>query len=444
MTLRSGGLISGLDTNALISQLVQLERAPIQKLESKKSAYNSQLSLLGGIKSALSELKTKMKELDTASELVSMAATSSLETAVTADATGDAAAADYTVEVVQVARAEKDRSQGFSAIDAEVTAGTFTLTVKGGDAQNVTIEEGDTLQDVVAKINDEVVGATASIISDGTNYYLSLTADETGHTVGGAASDAIVISESYSGGAGQQLTMAEIQAAENALVTLDGLNVESDTNDIQSALTGVTLHVHEVTTSQETLTIQPDKSELEAKLQEFADAYNKIIELVLKETKVTAKTNRQATLAGDSSIRNLRAAMSSAVGFPIPSLAGNDYDALSTFGIKTDALGKLSIDSEDLQAALDDDLRSVTKVFTADDGLATRLLDLVGNYIDSDGILQARTDGLNRSIKAIDSRIFNMELRVQSYEINLVRQFTTLESTVSSLQTQGNFLASAL
>lgn len=444
MPLRSGGLISGLDTNTLIAQLVDLERMPIKKLEAKKQAYQSQLSLLGGIKGALSDLEDKIKDLDSLNELIAMSAGSTNEAAFTADATGDAAAASYTIEVDAVATAEKNRSVGFSTPSDVVQAGTLSIDIKGGGNQDVTIDAGDTLKDVIAKINDTVEGATASLISDGTSFYLSLTADDTGHTVGGDPSDAIVITESYGGGGGQTLSLAEIAAAGNAQITLDGLNVESEKNDIQAAVSDVTIHVKKVTTGPETLTVAPDKAEIETKLQEFVDSYNKAIELVQKEMKVTAQTNRATTLAGDSAIRNLKQALSGVATFQVPSLAGTNYNALSTFGITTDSLGKLSLNSGDLQDALDDDIQNVTKAFTASDGIADNLLKTLDSYTSSDGVLSARTDGINKSIKHIDTRIFSMELRVQSFETNLVRQYSALESTISAIQAQGNFLASAL
>jgi flagellar hook-associated protein 2 len=62
---RSGGLASGLDTNSIVQQLVQIERIPISKLQQKKSAQQTQLSSIGKVKSALSDLIKQMKALDT-------------------------------------------------------------------------------------------------------------------------------------------------------------------------------------------------------------------------------------------------------------------------------------------------------------------------------------------------------------------------------------------
>lgn len=444
MPLRSGGLVSGLDTNTLISQLVGLERQPIEKLKQRKAAYQTQLSTIGTLKSALNDLKAAAKKLDTANELLSMTGTSSSETHFEASATGDAAAASYSLDVDAIALAEKNRSDGFDSATSQVRQGTLSITVKGGDTQDITIESGDTLQDVVAKINDSVNGASASIISDGTSSYLSLTADETGHTLGGSASDAIEINESYGGGGGDKLQLSEIQTASNALLTLDGLNVESESNDVTSAITGVTIHVHKETSSTETLTIEPDKVAIEASMQAFVDAYNTAIELVVKETTVTAGTDRTSTLAGDATIRGLRLSLSQAVSAGVGSLSTTNYDSLSSIGITTETTGKLKLDSDKLQTALDASVSNVSKIFTASDSISQRLLSVVEPYAAVDGVLTARTDGINQSIKSIDTRISGMELRVQQFEMSLVRQFTALEMTVSQIQDQGSYLSQFL
>lgn len=440
--IRSGGLITGLDTNTLIASLVGIERQPITKLQKKKSGFQSQISLIGGIKSALTDLTKKAKELDTASELVTNTALSTNEDAFTATATGAAAKSSYSLEVTALAKAEKNRSDGF-ATDAQVNAGTLSLVVQEGDAQDIIIEEGDTLRDVAAKINDQAEGVSASIIDDGTNIYLSITADSTGHT-GAVSSSAITITETYTGSGGADMNLIETQTAQNARIKVDGLEIESESNTFKDAVSGLTIKAIELTTEEETLTVEADHEAIEAKLQEFVDAYNKAMDLVLTETKVAANTNRETTLAGDSTIRTIRSAISNAVNYSIDSLDNGKFDALSAIGIKTGADGTLKLDSKKVQEALEADVNNVQKLFTASDGVSARLIDAIDSYTAIDGILANRTDGINDSIKNIDTRVERLEIRVAAYEKRLVSQFTALEISVSSLQEQGNYLASAL
>ena len=58
-----GGLASGLDTKAIISALVAIERRPILALEQKKTGYGKQKTLFGDLKGLLDKLTTAAKAL---------------------------------------------------------------------------------------------------------------------------------------------------------------------------------------------------------------------------------------------------------------------------------------------------------------------------------------------------------------------------------------------
>jgi flagellar hook-associated protein 2 len=443
MAIQTSGLASGIDTKSLISSLINIEKMPIQKLQVKKSAYNAQLSAISSVKSALTELKTNLKTIDTKKEVLVMKGTSSSDTSFTATATGDAAATTYDVTVDALAVAEKNRSTAFASSTDTVTAGTISFKVKGGAAQDVTIAEGATLLDVAAAINADVTGATASIINDGTSSYLSITADESGHTIGGTASNALAISETYTGVTGSALNLIETKTASNAKLTIDGLIVESESNAVQNAVTGLTITAKKVTTQNETLAISVDKEGVEAKVQAFVDTYNKLTSMLKKQTTVTKTTNRSRTLASDPTIRALQSSLSNNVISSVISLAGQKFDSLASLGITTSA-GQLKLDSTKFQAALDANSNNVSQIFTSTDGLAARLTAAIDPYAATGGLLASRTEGINSSIKSLDNRIAQLNLRVSKYEQHLLKTFTSLETTISSIKEQGNYLASAL
>src|SRR5947209_8579173 len=62
-----GGLASGLDTNSIISQLVQIERQPITQLQTQIKNYNTQKSILSDITTKLGAFNTAVGALSTAS-----------------------------------------------------------------------------------------------------------------------------------------------------------------------------------------------------------------------------------------------------------------------------------------------------------------------------------------------------------------------------------------
>ena len=60
------GLATGLDTGSIISQLVELKRAPIYRLQKDKKSYQDQISSLATLKTKLLALQTAARKLDTA------------------------------------------------------------------------------------------------------------------------------------------------------------------------------------------------------------------------------------------------------------------------------------------------------------------------------------------------------------------------------------------
>ncbi|MBT9556117.1 MAG: flagellar filament capping protein FliD [Myxococcales bacterium] len=441
MTIRTGGIASGLDTNSIIDQLVAIERAPINSLNTKKNGQTAQISTLAKIKAALQKIETAAKSLDTQAELFSMKTTSTAEASFTAKAAGNAGAGSYDVTVTQLAKAAKMRSAGIANTDLAVKSGTVNVTLKGGEAQSFSIAAGDKLADVAAKFNEQIDGATATVINDGTTSYITFTSDETGFRKDQTPADALVVDFAYTGAVGNEIALSTVQAAQNAAFTLDGLPVTSELNDVTSAITGVTLTLKKETTQAEKLKVETDPAAVETKLKALVDAYNEAVEMVTKETTVNPTSDRRKTLAGDATVRGIRNALSGASTGSIASMANTPFPSLASIGIKTDATGKLSIDSTKLGTALATSPTAISKLMNADDGILGRIKTATKSYTDADGMLTNRSKGLTDSVKGIDARIASLETRVETYKAQLVKQFTSMESALSKIQSQGNAIS---
>jgi flagellar hook-associated protein 2 len=347
--------------------------------------------------------------------------------------------------VTQLAVAEKDRSGAFSggAFD-EVKAGTVTIALDDGTSEAITIAEGETLTDVKNKINAADLDVDASIINDGTNAYLQVVARNTGHTIGESASNAITITEAYTGGTGTELGMSEITTATNATFTIDsGISVEKKSNTISEVLEGVTLELK--TTGTSTLSVAADKDETRATIQTFVDAFNDVLGLVVPELRTTAETDPLTSLGGDFLIRKIQSDISSVVSERIDGMSST-YRSLAEIGIETGADGLLTIDTKKMEAALSGDIVAVGNLFAEDSiGVAQQVVDLVEAYTDkTDGLLKVRTDSLNDRIEDIDDNIFKQQGRVASLRERLQKQFTAMEQAMSEINAQGGALASLM
>ena len=162
MAVTFNGISSGIDTQAIIKAMLDAQRKPITQLQSKRSGYNAQISDLGKITSKLGELSTLAKDMGETSKVLAFTIGVGDEDVLTAEANGETTAATYDINVSQLARAEKDRSSAFASSFSGVRAGVVSLKTAGDDTTyDVTIEEGDTLEDVVDKINGSVESVSA-------------------------------------------------------------------------------------------------------------------------------------------------------------------------------------------------------------------------------------------------------------------------------------------
>ena len=90
MTVTFSGISSGIDSGTIIDQLISLERAPIRRLEQKRSDYQSQLRIIQSLNSKLQTLQSKAQAIKTIGDTLSYSASSTDTDMVTATASGSA------------------------------------------------------------------------------------------------------------------------------------------------------------------------------------------------------------------------------------------------------------------------------------------------------------------------------------------------------------------
>ena len=106
-SITSAGIGSGLDVESIISQLVALERQPINRLQNKQSQVNAQISAYGSLKSKISEFQSAMAGLGSASSFQVFQGQSSDEDIFTASVDSNALAGSYAVDVQALAERDK-------------------------------------------------------------------------------------------------------------------------------------------------------------------------------------------------------------------------------------------------------------------------------------------------------------------------------------------------
>lgn len=445
----STGIGSGLDISGIVQQLVAAEGAPVEsRLARREASAQAKLSAFGGIKSALADFQSKAEAIKDIDGVLARKATTSDPEFFSASASSTAQPASYSFEVVRLAQAQKLSSGSF--VDGDTAVGTGTLSIEyDGSVMNLDITVGnESLSAIRDAINGSETnpGVSASIVNADSGSYLILTGDATGAAktikVTQSGGDGGLSALEYDPGSGLN-SLTESQAAQDALVRIDGLDVRSETNSFTDAIEGVTIDVTRSTSGAlETLSVTNDRSATSQSIENFIDSYNSLIELYDSLTSYDQETNISGALIGDSTLRGIvtevRKQMTSAVESTGP------YSLLTDIGVELQVDGKLKVDSTKLGEALDSDFVRVGQLFSNEDGFAVRAYDTAKNFLDSGGILEARTQGLNSTIDNIGEQRESLNDRLASLETRLLRQYNALDGLLQELNNTSNFLASQL
>ena len=105
--LSAPGIGSGLDVNSIVSQLMAVERQPLNTLSAKEAGYQAKLSAYGSVKGAVAGFQTALQGLNSASRFQTLTATTSDSSVFSASTTSIAVAGTYSLEVSSLAQAQK-------------------------------------------------------------------------------------------------------------------------------------------------------------------------------------------------------------------------------------------------------------------------------------------------------------------------------------------------
>jgi len=175
-------------------------------------------------------------------------------------------------------------------------------------------------------------------------------------------------------------------------------------------------------------------------LQSFADGYNKLVAYLQAQLNLGETADRNTSLAGNSAVRSLKAAVQKLTSTTVDGLGG--VRTLADLGLKTAKDGSLSIDNASFQRALSTDPEAVDRIFSEEGvGIAALVKDLSDTNLKSaDGILSSQVTGLNAQLRALDSQKSQAQQRVDRFRSGLIAKFTAMEQVISGLKQSGSYL----
>ncbi|MDY0212940.1 MAG: flagellar filament capping protein FliD [Desulfuromonadaceae bacterium] len=451
------GLATGMDTDSIVKQMMEIERRPIARLEKQKESEATRLKAFKQFDDRLKNLREAVGSMNVTSEVRQSSINVSATAPFTATSNG-AGSGSYDIAVVQLAQVQKNVASGVSSsTDAILGHGTFRIgetTINVDESNNSLLG----LQEAINAVADKT-GVRASIINDGSGsapYRLVLTGqDATANFEIDAQLD------------GEELGFEMVRPAQQAIVQIDGIEITSASNTLSGVLPGVELHLNSVSDvisvegaeSPEYRTslmgIQPDTTALKAKVQNFVDSYNAVMDWISagyeefgasRPSAAEVEDGQEEILSdyvrGDSGINGVKRQLQSLLSTQVNT--SGEFSVLSQLGIATQRDGSLTLNESTLDKALEtkfDDVVSLLAGSGSEPGVMkhfnSALLKVTGV---SSGLYADKKESYDSALKKLDNQIDRMEMLTEKREATMRAQFNSLELLVSQMNSQSNFL----
>jgi len=464
MALSSPGLGSNLDVNSIITQLMSLEQRPLTALSQKEASYQAKISALGSLQGSISALQTAAGNLvpatgTTAAEKFSLFKTSVGDTTIVgASATSSAVAGTYTLEVNQLARQHSVASSTGAATpfsgtgDTLPLGGTLTLSLDnaGGSSPHtsteIAIADGATPENVRDAINGANAGVSALVINGVAGKQLVLTSNDPGSNQFIKLSGIAGLAYDPDAAPAPSDAFVQSQVAQGSAFKLNGIAVEGVSNQVSTAIDGITLNLLKgpeapATALSTTLTISKDNSSLSTGVNALVKAFNDFSATASGLGSYNAATQTAGALNGDSTLRTAQNSFRSILGNIPAAVAGSSFQRLSDVGVSLQKDGTLSVDSAKLSAAISGDLAGVANLVAA---VGSAFKDAADGLVGSSGLIAARREGINASIASLGKQSDVINDRLAGIEARYRKQFTALDTLISGMTSTSTFLAQQL
>lgn len=237
---------------------------------------------------------------------------------------------------------------------------------------------------------------------------------------------------------GGTANLTQTQAAVDAKLKVDNLEITRSSNTISDIITGVTITLHKGDTStysstsgNKTVTISDDTPSLTNKISSFVAAYNTVISTV---NGLKGNATQKGILTGDSILTTLANLLKSVTITKYRDSATDN--TLTYLGITHDSKGVMSLDSSKLSSAVTEDSDAVVSML---DEMAESLEDNLTSYINT--AIPARKNGYQESVKRIKKSEENLSKRLALTEAALKKKFIELDKVLTQLQGSSNSLS---
>ena len=437
------GVGSGFDTIGIVKALVDAEKAPKQsQITAQQKDTTIQLSAVGTVKASLETYRTAIAKLNSVSSFNGLTASSNDEKISKITIDDKASSGKYALNVTQLATSSKITSKVFeggasASVNSSEQDQTLTIS-QSGDSYDVKIPAGATMQQTRDAINTQLQskGISANVLTDANGSRLVIGSQTTGKGTDITISGDSELATDYSAG----------KPPVNAEYTIDDIAMESSSNKITSAISGVTLEL--LDTKASTITVASNTDTLKTSVQSFVTAYNALLTSINTQTKVTATgdaaTTTSGALTGDASMRQL---VNGLRGELLQNSGTSSVGNLAQMGISTDQkTGLLTLDDTKWKAAVatPNGAIEIAKVFTGDTGLITRMTKATESYVGSSGLLATRATDLNTKLTDLTTQQADLDRRMESMKTTLTAKYTAMDGLIAKINASSSSIMTTL
>lgn len=441
--IRFSGMASGLPPN-IVEQIMEAERIPLKQMESKKSDDDSKLTLVTDLETKVTDITKTVADMVGRRGFTTNKLTSADPTIL--DGTVDpekVVTGDWQVEVLRLAQKPGALTNGFPDKDkTQLGVGYLRIDTPEGRKEVYLNPSNNTLDGAAQAINSSGLAVRAQVLNDRKDpenpFRLLVTGLETGND------KQVIFPKLYMLDGDKDLFFEDSKPSLNAIVKVDGFEMEVEDNKLKDVIPGVTLDLKQAAPGRPiNVGVKEDYEKISGKIKEFVDAYNAALGFIQNQAKIQKdKSGRQrlGPLGGDGLLRSVEASLRRVIMNPQMGVDSN-ISRVSELGVEFSRAGTLSFTQEKFNKKLATDARAVAN-FLQGDGFQTGFISAVkrevGNMTNGVfGPLANRKKGLTDKIANIDKRLEMKERQLEKKEDSLRKKFSDLETKMSGLQSQG-------
>lgn len=349
-----------------------------QKLtDSFKTAMSTNLSSLNSNAYQLKSSSQNLIETNKAGVFQAKSASSdNANIAVTAQS--GAKNSSYKISVSQTAQAQVTKGTAVASDSAtSLEAGTHSIKISSEDKTSTvsfTIKEGQTNKEALSTMADAInksgSGVTAKVVNDEKTKtsYLEVTGKETGEKNKFSITD---LSGSAASNTGIDKTGA---AAKDAVYKIDGKEYTSSSNNISLDNGKVNITLKGTTEKETQIKVAENKDAIADGIEKFASSFNNMVEALSGSDQMIGK---------EKALRDLS------------NLQSYNRSSLSEIGITANSDGKLTVDREKLEKAIEKDPSKVKRLFNGVDGLASKAQKISDRVLTSGKVAGSYNNDFN-------------------------------------------------